>query len=44
MLAAMGWEEGDRIGGDSGGLDVPLSAIVKVSKLGLGASFKSKGH
>lgn len=36
MLAAMGWSEGDRIG-LSGGLDVPLKAIMKKTKLGLGA-------
>lgn len=36
MLAAMGWSEGDRIG-LSGGLDAPLKAIMKKSKLGLGA-------
>ncbi|KAJ3559296.1 hypothetical protein NP233_g11301 [Leucocoprinus birnbaumii] len=34
MLAAMGWSEGSRIG-LSGGLDVPLVAIIKHSKLGL---------
>jgi hypothetical protein len=37
MLAAMGWSEGNRIGGESGGLDAPLTAVVKTSKLGLGA-------
>ncbi|KAF7782929.1 hypothetical protein Agabi119p4_2305 [Agaricus bisporus var. burnettii] len=36
MLALMGWAEGDRIG-LSGGLEAPLVAIVKHSKLGLGA-------
>jgi hypothetical protein len=40
MLAAMGWEEGSRIGavGGGGGLDVPLLAVIKTTKLGLGAS------
>jgi len=37
MLAAMGWSEGTRIG-VSGGLDVPLTAVVKTTKLGLGAT------
>ncbi|KXN82020.1 G-patch and R3H domain-containing protein C30B4.02c [Leucoagaricus sp. SymC.cos] len=37
MLAAMGWAEGDRIG-LSGGLEAPLVAIIKHSKLGLGAT------
>ncbi|KAA1475077.1 hypothetical protein DENSPDRAFT_866787 [Dentipellis sp. KUC8613] len=37
MLAAMGWSEGARIG-ITGGLDVPLTAVVKTTKLGLGAS------
>lgn len=33
----MGWSEGDRIG-ITGGLDVPLTAVIKHTKLGLGAS------
>ncbi|KAI0058739.1 hypothetical protein BV25DRAFT_1829724 [Artomyces pyxidatus] len=37
MLAAMGWSQGDRIG-ITGGIEVPLTAIVKNTKLGLGAS------
>jgi R3H domain/G-patch domain len=39
MLAMMGWAEGQRIGGVGGGegLADPLVAIVKNSKLGLGA-------
>lgn len=37
MLAMMGWSEGDRIG-FTGGLDVPLTAIIKHTKLGLGAT------
>ncbi|TFK65821.1 hypothetical protein BDN72DRAFT_800797 [Pluteus cervinus] len=37
MLESMGWTEGERIG-LSGGLDVPLVAIMKKSKLGLGAT------
>ncbi|KAF7972549.1 hypothetical protein HWV62_17756 [Athelia sp. TMB] len=36
MLALMGWSEGDRIG-TSGGLDAPLTAVIKNTKLGLGA-------
>ena len=40
MLASMGWEEGVRIGGEdrTGGIDVPLTAVVKTTKLGLGAT------
>lgn len=39
MLASMGWAEGDRIGGDaSTGIDVPLTAFIKNTKLGLGAT------
>ncbi|KAG8214154.1 hypothetical protein J3R82DRAFT_10921 [Butyriboletus roseoflavus] len=39
MLASMGWSEGVRIGGTgSVGIDAPLTAIVKNSKLGLGAT------
>jgi hypothetical protein len=37
MLASMGWSEGDRIG-MTGGLDAPLTAVIKHTKLGLGAS------
>ncbi|PPQ97928.1 hypothetical protein CVT26_002973 [Gymnopilus dilepis] len=37
MLAMMGWAEGDRIG-FTGGLEAPLTAIIKRSKLGLGAT------
>lgn len=37
MLALMGWAEGDRIG-TSGGLDAPLTAVIKNTKLGLGAN------
>jgi len=36
MLASMGWAEGDRIG-VSGGLAAPLTAVIKNTKLGLGA-------
>lgn len=39
MLASMGWSEGNRIGGtDSVGIEAPLTAIIKHSKLGLGAT------
>lgn len=37
MLASMGWSEGQKIG-ISGGLDAPLTAIIKNTKLGLGAT------
>ncbi|KZT22544.1 hypothetical protein NEOLEDRAFT_1071244 [Neolentinus lepideus HHB14362 ss-1] len=37
MLAGMGWSDGDRIG-LSGGLDAPLAAVFKQTKLGLGAT------
>ncbi|KAK7436842.1 squalene synthetase-like protein, partial [Stygiomarasmius scandens] len=37
MLASMGWSEGDRIG-LSGGLRDPLTAVIKHTKLGLGAT------
>ena len=37
MLAAMGWEEGGRIGA-VGGLEAPLVAVIKTTKLGLGAN------
>lgn len=33
----MGWSEGDRIG-VSGGLATPLTAVIKNTKLGLGAN------
>lgn len=36
LLSKMGWTEGTRIG-MSGGLEAPIVAIVKNSKLGLGA-------
>ncbi|EPQ56874.1 hypothetical protein GLOTRDRAFT_110330 [Gloeophyllum trabeum ATCC 11539] len=37
MLAGMGWSDGDRIG-LSGGLEAPLAAVYKKTKLGLGAT------
>jgi hypothetical protein len=37
MLAMMGWAEGQRIG-VTGGLDAPLTAVIKTTKLGLGAT------
>ena len=37
MLASVGWAEGDQIG-NSGGLHVPLTAVIKNTKLGLGAT------
>ncbi|KAG8775927.1 hypothetical protein FRC20_000226 [Serendipita sp. 405] len=36
LLARMGWSEGDKIGLE-GGIEVPITAIMKKSKLGLGA-------
>jgi len=42
LLEAMGWSEGKQIG-TSGGLDQPLTAIIKHSKLGLGATRQAKG-
>jgi len=42
MLAAMGWEEGGLIGA-VGGLEAPLVAVIKTTKLGLGAN-KSSGR
>ncbi|KIJ18484.1 hypothetical protein PAXINDRAFT_128634 [Paxillus involutus ATCC 200175] len=39
MLASMGWSEGDLIGGsESVGIEAPITAIIKNSKLGLGAT------
>ncbi|KAF7375199.1 Protein SQS1 [Mycena sanguinolenta] len=38
MLALMGWAEGDRIGASADGLHVPLTAVIKNTKLGLGAT------
>ncbi|KAI0268910.1 hypothetical protein BGY98DRAFT_1018014 [Russula aff. rugulosa BPL654] len=40
MLSAMGWEEGGRIG-SVGGLEAPLVAVIKTTKLGLGATRSS---
>ena len=41
MLASMGWSDGASVG-LSGGLDVPLTAVIKKTKLGLGASVSTK--
>ncbi|KAI6021583.1 hypothetical protein BKA83DRAFT_4284209 [Pisolithus microcarpus] len=39
MLASMGWSEGAKIGGDTSvGIEVPLTAVIKKSRLGLGAT------
>jgi hypothetical protein len=38
MLASMGWAEGERIGVSAGGLHIPLTAVIKNTKLGLGAT------
>lgn len=38
LLSLMGWSEGQHIGISSNGLGAPLTAIVKNSKLGLGAT------
>ena len=40
MLSAMGWVEGGRIG-VVGGLEAPLVAVIKTTKLGLGANRSS---
>ncbi|KAF7290024.1 hypothetical protein HMN09_01307400 [Mycena chlorophos] len=37
MLASMGWSEGQRIGAGAQGLSVPLTAVIKNTKAGLGA-------
>jgi hypothetical protein len=37
LLSMMGWSEGDRIGSSTNGLEAPLAAVIKTSKLGLGA-------
>ncbi|KAF8322050.1 hypothetical protein DL93DRAFT_2051005 [Clavulina sp. PMI_390] len=37
MLQRMGWKDGERIGVTPGGLAQPLMAVMKNSKLGLGA-------
>ncbi|KAG9125469.1 hypothetical protein FRC07_007464 [Ceratobasidium sp. 392] len=39
LLSKMGWSEGDRIG-KSGGIADPLVAVMKSTKLGLGATYK----
>lgn len=41
MLTSMGWSDGATIG-FSGGLDAPLTAVIKKTKLGLGASVNAK--
>ena len=38
MLAQMGWAEGERIGSSMKGIENPLTAIIKTTKAGLGAS------
>lgn len=39
MLSSMGWSEGVKIGGESSiGIEVPLTAVMKKSRLGLGAT------
>ncbi|KAF9526875.1 hypothetical protein CPB83DRAFT_908087 [Crepidotus variabilis] len=38
LLEMMGWAEGDRIGSSMKGLEAPLTAIIKTSKRGLGAT------
>ena len=41
MLASMGWSDGAAVG-LSGGLDAPVTAVIKKTKLGLGASISAK--
>ncbi|KAI6001677.1 hypothetical protein F5J12DRAFT_894542 [Pisolithus orientalis] len=39
MLSSMGWSEGVKIGGDTSvGIEVPLTVVIKKSRLGLGAT------
>ncbi|CAK5275125.1 unnamed protein product [Mycena citricolor] len=38
LLAMMGWAEGERIGAGKDGLHAPLTAVIKNTKLGLGAT------
>ncbi|EJD52322.1 hypothetical protein AURDEDRAFT_111072 [Auricularia subglabra TFB-10046 SS5] len=38
LLQQMGWAEGDRIGLSTRGLEAPISAFIKTTKLGLGAT------
>ncbi|KII92217.1 hypothetical protein PLICRDRAFT_133640 [Plicaturopsis crispa FD-325 SS-3] len=40
MLASMGWTDGQRIGVTGPGLDVPITAVIKNTKLGLGANVR----
>jgi hypothetical protein len=37
LLEKMGWSEGEVIGASTNGLEVPLVAVIKTTKLGLGA-------
>lgn len=42
MLSSMGWSEGVKIGGESSiGIEVPLTAVIKKSRLGLGATSRT---
>lgn len=41
MLASMGWSDGATIG-FSGGLDAPITAVIKKTKLGLGVNVDTK--
>lgn len=41
LLSSMGWSDGTTIG-SSGGLDAPLTAVIKKTKLGLGAGASTK--
>lgn len=38
LLALMGWTEGQRIGVNGAALAAPLTAVIKTTKLGLGAT------
>ncbi|KAJ7213150.1 hypothetical protein GGX14DRAFT_620332 [Mycena pura] len=38
MLTSMGWADGQRIGAAADGLHAPLTAVIKNTKLGLGAT------
>ena len=41
LLASMGWADGVAIG-LSGGLEAPIAAVIKITKLGLGAGVSTK--
>lgn len=38
LLAMMGWNHGQKMGQSGEGLEAPVAAVIKNSRLGLGAS------